>query len=71
MKTYRVGLSRLYNVSVAAENEKDAKEAVDTFISDPKDISTKKDRIEYHFKITEIEMTENEAFEIEEIKANE
>ena len=67
MNTYRVGLSRLYNVIIDTENEDDAKQAVDTFLSSPIDSSTKKDKLEHHFKIKEIEMMENEAFEAEEI----
>ena len=67
MNTYRIGLSRLYNVYIDADNEEEAKQAVDTFLSNPRDISTKVDRAEHHFKIKEIETTWNEAFEAKEI----
>lgn len=42
MKLYKVGLSRLYNVYIEVENKADAKQAIDTFLSSPKDISRKK-----------------------------
>ncbi len=67
MKTYKVGLSRLYNVVIDAENDADAKQAVETFLSNPKIVSAKKSRTEHNFKIKTISMTWNEAFEAKEL----
>lgn len=67
MNTYKVSLSRLYNVIVDAQNKEDAKQAVETFLSSSKDISTKRDKLEYDFKIKEIDMTLNDVFEVEKI----
>jgi hypothetical protein len=67
MKTFKVSLTRTYNITVEAEDEKSALEAVEFFIGDPEDKSIKKEQEKYHFKINEIEMILNEAFEAEEI----
>ena len=48
-----------------ADNIEDAKRNVEFFIGNPSDCSTKKHREQYHFKIGEIEMVMNEAFEAE------
>ncbi len=68
MNTYKVSLSRLYNVIVDAQNKEDAKQAVETFLSSSKDTSTIREQTQYNFKIREIEMMGNEVFESQEIK---
>ena len=67
MKTFKVSLTRTYNITVEAEDEKSALEVSEFFIGDPEDKSTKKEQEKSHFKINEIEMILNEAFEAEEI----
>ncbi len=67
MKTFRVGLHRLYNVTIHAENETLAKELTEYFLGCAKDASTEKEKSENHFIFEEIEMVTNEAFEAEEI----
>jgi hypothetical protein len=44
MKTFKVSLSRAYNIIIDAKNEKCAKELTEFFIGDPVDKSNKKER---------------------------
>ena len=66
MKTYKVSLHRDYIVSIDAKNEEEAKQFAEFFIAGEKDVSTLKDREQHSFRINEIEMVTNDAFEVEE-----
>jgi hypothetical protein len=67
MKTFRVGLHRLYNITIQADDENKAKELAEYFIGSAKDASTENEKVKYGFNIEEIEMVTNDAFEAEEI----
>ena len=67
MKTFNVILTRAYRVQIEAKNQASAKELVEYFIGNPKDESNEKERSQHKFDIQEIEMTMNEAFEVEEV----
>ena len=64
MNTYKVSLHRDYIVSIDATNEEKAKQLAEFFIVGEKDASTDKERTQYNFKINEIEMVTNDAFEV-------
>jgi hypothetical protein len=70
MPKYKVSLTRSYIVEIEAKNENDAKEFTEYFLDDVKDLSTQKDKKKHSFNIIEIEPTENEAFEAEEVKSD-
>lgn len=62
MKTYKVGLTRIYVVDVEAESKEKALHYAEYFIGNPSDDSNAKDREEYKFSIGgEMEMVWNEA----------
>ena len=63
MKTYKIALTRTYNVSIKAENEDRAKRLSEFFLGDCPDRSNEKERAEMNFSIEEIEMVYNEADE--------
>ena len=65
MKTYKVLLHRDYIVNIDADNEDDAKSLAEFFIAGEKDSSTEKEKERHSFKINEIEMVTNDAFEVE------
>ncbi len=65
MNTYKVSLHRDYIVGIDAINEEEAKQLAEFFIAGEKDASTDKERQQYNFKINEIEMVTNDAFEVE------
>jgi hypothetical protein len=67
MKKYEVLLTRSYRVTIQAENEDQALRYTEFYLGDSPDLSKPKDRREQKFKIKEIEMTFNEAFESKEI----
>ena len=67
MKTYKVLLHRDYIVNIDANNEEEAMSLAEFFIVGEKDASTDKERIQHGFKINEIEMVTNDAFEVEKI----
>ena len=67
MKTFRVGLHRLYQITIQADDVDKAKDLVEYFIERAKDASTENERSKYGFNIEEIEMVTNDAFEAEEI----
>ena len=67
MKKYRVSLTRDYVVEINAENETEAKECTEFFVSGGLDASTEKDRERYKFEIERIKPVVNDAFEVEEI----
>jgi hypothetical protein len=66
MKTYKVLLHRDYIVNIDANNEEDAMRLAEFFIAGEKDASTVKERAQHNFRINEIEMVTNDAFEVEE-----
>ncbi|NMX21865.1 hypothetical protein C5S30_05425 [ANME-1 cluster archaeon GoMg4] len=67
MKKYEVLLTRSYMVTIQAENEDQALRYTEFYLGDCPDLSKHKDRMEQKFKIKEIEMTFNDAFESKEI----
>ncbi len=70
MKTYKVSLHRDYFVNIDAKNEEEAKFLAEFFIAGEKDASTEKEKEQYGFRINEIEMATNNAFEVERIRDN-
>jgi len=66
MKTYKVLLHRDYIVNIDANNEEEAMKLTEYFIAVEKDASTEKEREQHSFRINEIEMVTNDAFEVEE-----
>ena len=67
MKTYKVSLHRDYLVTIDANNEEKAMSLAEFFIAGEKDASTQKEREQHGFRINEIEMVTNDAFEVEEL----
>ena len=67
MKTYKVTLHRDYIVNIDANTEEEAMSLAEFFIAGGKNTSTEKEREQHSFKISEIEMVMNDAFEVEEI----
>lgn len=65
MNTYKVSLHRDYIVNIDANNEDEAKQLAEFFIAGEKDASTPKDREQHSFRINEIEMVTNDAFEVD------
>jgi len=63
MPTYDVTLVRSFRVLLEAENEEDAKRLAEFYIGYT-DSSSEADRQTYHFRIHEIEMTDNEAITV-------
>lgn len=71
MKEYKVLLHRDYIVNIKAKNEDEAKFLAEFFIGGEKDLANKKDKETHQFEIEEIEMTVNDAFEVEEVENHE
>jgi hypothetical protein len=67
MKKYKVLLARSYIVTIYAEHENHARKYTEFYLGDCPDLSKLKDQRDRKFKIKEIEMTFNEAFESKEI----
>ena len=67
MKKYEVLLARSYIVTIYAENEEQAREYTEFYLGDCPDLSKSEDQKGQKFKIEEIEMTFNEAYESKEI----
>ncbi len=67
MKRFNVFLTRDYAVEIAAENELEARECVEFFVTGGLDGSTDEEREYFKFAIERIKPIRNEAFEIEEI----
>jgi hypothetical protein len=65
MRKYLVSLVRDYGVIISANSEEEAKRCTELFIGGEKDLSTEKNREEHHFNIEEIEMTTNDAIDVE------
>ena len=68
MKTYQVLLHRDYVVNIDAKDKNDAISLAEFFIAGEKDASSEREREQYNFRINEIEMVTNDAFEVEEIE---
>ena len=68
MKTYKVLLHRDYIVNIDANNEEEAIQLAEFFIAGEKDASTEKEREQHSFRINEIELVTNDAFEVEKFK---
>ncbi|HMN49500.1 MAG TPA: hypothetical protein PKD67_10205 [Ignavibacteriaceae bacterium] len=66
MRKYNVILNRDYIVTIDAKNEEEAISLAEFFIAGEKDASTEKEREQHGFRINEIEMVTNDAFEVEE-----
>ena len=60
-KTYKFDLTRVYDVTIEAESEDEARHYVEFFLGDPKDQSMKTQRKDYNFSIGKIEMLYNDA----------
>jgi hypothetical protein len=67
MKKYEVLLSRSYIVKIHANNEENARRFSELYLSVCTDLSEPHDQKENRFKIDEVEMTINNAFESKEI----
>ena len=67
MKTYKVLLHRDYIINIDANNEEEAMSIAEFFIAGEKDDSTEKEREQHSFRINEIEMLTNDAFEVEKL----
>ena len=67
MKKYQVFLTRDYVIEIKAENETEAKEYSEFFVSGGLDASTEIDRQRSHFEIVRIKPIVNDAFEVEKI----
>ena len=67
MKKYEVSLTRSYIVTIYAENKDQARKYTEFYLGDCPDLSKPKDQRDQKFKIKEIEMTFNEAYESKEI----
>lgn len=68
MKRYKVLLTRDYMVEIKAQNEEEAKECVEFYVSGGLDESTEVDRQKHKFEIERIKPITNDAFEIEEFE---
>lgn len=68
MKKYKVLLHRDYIVNIDANNEEEAMQLAEFYIAGEKDASTEKEREQHSFRINEIEMVTNDAFEVGEEK---
>ena len=68
MKKFKVTLTRAYAIEVHAEDITSARRVTEFYIGDPADISTEKERKKRKFKLGEMEMVMNEAFDAEELK---
>jgi len=64
MPRYEVGVTRHFLVSIDAESHEDAKMLTECFLGNCDDASKEADREKFQFKIHEIEMVENEAFDV-------
>ena len=67
MKKYEVLLARSYIITIRANNKDQACRYAEFYLGDCTDLSKLKDQKDKKFKIEEIEMTFNEAYESKEI----
>lgn len=68
MKKYRVILTRSFIISIDAKNKEDALFFSEFYVGGEKDLSNAKEKKSKKFKINEIEMTVNDAFEFGEVE---
>ena len=68
MKNFKIILTRSYVLNVSSNNIESAKEVAEFFIGDPKDESNKDQQKKYLFKINDVEMVLNEAYEADEVE---
>lgn len=68
MKNFKIILTRSYVLNVSSNNIESAKEVAEFFIGDPKDESNKDQQKKYLFKINDVEMVSNEAYEADEVE---
>lgn len=66
MQKYMVSLVRDYAVIISANSEKEAKELAELYIGGERDLSTDIEKRKLNFSIEEIEMTTNDAIDVEE-----
>ena len=66
-KRYKVLLHRDYAVEISAENEVEAMEFAEFFVTGGLDGSTKSDRSRYNFEIERIKSITNDVFAVEDI----
>ena len=64
MPIFEIGVARYFAVTVEAQNVNDALRISEFYLGNCNDSSSVEDREEYNFQIHEIEMVENEAFQI-------
>lgn len=67
MKRFNVFLTRDYSVEIRAENESEARECVEFFVTGGLDGSSDEERNHYNFVIERIKPITNHAFQVEEI----
>ena len=67
MQSFKVNLTRVYSVTIDADDKTSAKQLAEFFLGNPKDESTEKDKADYNFKIKEINLSMNDAFEAVEV----
>ncbi len=65
MKTYRVGLTRIYAVTIEAESEDEAQHYAEFFLGNCPDLSTEQEKNKHNFSIERIKMIYNDATSIE------
>ncbi len=63
MPTFDVYLARTYRVRMQAEDEATAERLAEEFVGTVQDNSTRDQRAEHRFQITEIETVDNHAFD--------
>lgn len=69
MRNYKVALHRDYIVNIDANTEEEAMQLAEFFIAREKDASTEKERELHSFRINEIEMVTNDAFEVNQFSS--
>jgi hypothetical protein len=68
MPTFKVGLSRTYLVTVQAKDRASAKNLAESFVGEF-DHSQPNEQDEFGFKIDEIEIVDNEAFDCDDVES--
>ncbi|MCX6033712.1 MAG: hypothetical protein NTV38_01840 [Chloroflexi bacterium] len=67
MPTYKIGLARIYLITIQAEDQESAKKCSESFIGES-DLSSPDERKKYRFAIGEIEIVDNDVFECEDVE---
>ena len=68
MPTFDVYLARTYRVRIKADDEAVAERLAEEFVGSVKDNSTEQQRAEHRFRISEIEIVDNHAFDAIQIE---